>query len=291
VNIEELLQKILEKPSVRSCFAVDWQQSVDTLPEQLLFFLELQKLYEWREFCGLHDDVDKHLSFTTKIIINSPELTLLIWHTYRRMYIIPDDNTNFNEWPELSNLLGSNAGVFYLIVALAMVPKVKLAHEKLSVPWAVTIDICQQISHLSDNYKRDYPGQWGVLIRQLYWLRHYPRAQIFRLGRFVYKNETKFINARVIRNKKNHQIIALARDGLKLDMAGYWRSAERLSEPGDFIATLKDDGINLMGHIISPILGSVTNEVSFYSLAEWEKVLWEGDWLLDMHYLQEVVCR
>jgi hypothetical protein len=279
----ETNSKFIETFRNNENFNLGFDKSIETLPSLPLFFLDPKNLYEWREFCGLPLSLDFDLKLVAEIIADSLDLKLLAWHTYRRMYTLPEDNSQFNDWPELKDVLGEKAGLFFLIIAMAMVPHTKNAHEKLSVPINVTKDTCQQIRHFTDNYRRDNPDQWGLLLRQLYWLRHYPRAQIFRIGRFEYKVEAKNINIRVIKNKKNSQIKALARDGLRLNVEGYMLPVDNLPEKGEFNSTLILDEKLIKGHIVSPTSGSVSIELKTFSLSEWEIILWKGDWVLDLH--------
>lgn len=184
---ESLLKRLSETNTNAQALALGWEESRASLPSGPLPFLDPKNLLEWRAFCGIPDTADNPLSETAQTISSSPDLRLLAWHAYRRMYLMPDDNSLFKEWPELRNTLGDKAGLFYLVIALAMVPLVRAAHARLAVPPEVTKDTCRQVFHFTDTYRRDHPAEWGILRRQLYWLRHYPRAQLFRIGRFEYK--------------------------------------------------------------------------------------------------------
>jgi hypothetical protein len=261
---------------------IDWDESKKTFSPSVFFLLSQKNLVEWRAFCGLPEAIDIVLIEVSNEILTSKDLSLLAWHTYSLMYIKPETNENFNGWPDLRNALKGNAGVFYLIIALAMVPIVKLNHQRRSIPIEITKDTCRQVFHFSENYRRDFPNEWGVLRSQLYWLRHYAQGRIFRLGRFEYKLEHKNVNVCVLKNKNSNQIKTLARNGLMLDKDGYVRRAECIAE-GNFTASLLENKNIVYGHLVSPLTGSVSRETTKYCLDKWEKIFWTGDLFLDMH--------
>ena len=159
MNLESLLGKLTEPVINAPVIAFEWEQSVASFPSALPHFLQIKNLQEWRVFCGLSGDADIPLAKTAEIISKSPELSMLAWHAYRRMYIIPNDNSTFREWPELRNFLNVNSGIFYLIIALAMVPLVMDCHQNISVSKNITKDTCRQIFNFTEIYRRDYPGE------------------------------------------------------------------------------------------------------------------------------------
>jgi len=276
-----LLEKLSEQACDPKALEPFWEESLASFPKAPLPFLKPALLREWRAFCGLPEEADPALFSAAAAISDSKELSFLAWHAYRRLYLHTDSGY-FKDWPELSASLNEQAGLFYLVIALSMVPLVKESHAGLNVETEVTRDTCRQVFHFAENYRRDHPGHFGLLRRQLYWLRHYTQGKLFRLGRFEYKLEQKPLGVYVFCHRKTGQMQVLAARGLCLDKAGLG-AAEGGPDPEGFVAILHLDGQTIAGHPVSGKTGSASREMMSLSLEEWERVAGPGDWFLDLH--------
>ena len=185
-------------------------------------------------------------------------------------------------WPPLEGVLGELAGAFYLLVALAMVPRVRAKHRELGVAEEVTRETCQEIWCFSDNYRRGHDGRVGIPLNQLFWLRLYPAGRLFRVGRFEYKLQPYNGGVEVYRDRETGETIALAPDGMRFNREGYVDGNAGVFDPDAWTATLAVDEEHATGTPFAPMGMAVCRQVRL-PLARWERVLGKGEMTLDMH--------
>jgi len=176
-------------------------------------------------------------------------------------------------------VLGTQTGVFYLLVAMSMVPQVASQHQRRGIPAEVTRDTLKEIAAFSANYRGMTDGWLGIPIRQLYWLRHYTAERLYRIGRFEYMLAPFKPYVEVYRRRTDRYTLALATDGLKFNTVGY---APKAGEAVAWVASLQRTEDSVTGCPISPRGYAIQQPVTL-SLAEWELVVKPGDQVLDMH--------
>jgi len=256
-----------------------WDESVASLPAETPSWLTPAEISAHREYCGLGASADEPLLRAAKMIAADPALKLLAWHCYRRLYVHTESG-GFSDWPGLDNALGDLAGALYVLVSLAMVPQVKAAHAALGVADEVTRDTCFQVECFALNYRDAHGGRWGILLGQLFWLRHYTAGRLFRIGRFEYKIEP-YHGPRAYRHERTRDVVALADDGARFNAEGFIPIGGERNE-GDFTATLEERADRVVGYPISPAGMAMHRRVAL-DLAEWRPALAKGDLTLDMH--------
>ena len=281
MRLEDVLAKI-QAPEALDVFRPHWEESVAALGKGAPLFLQPSECQSHREWCGFGPEADPLLQETARRILEDPALTLLAWHCQRLLY----DHADYNEmkqWPSLDRALGELGGTFYLLVAMAMIPRVLAVHRKMGVPEEATRETCSQVAAVADNYRRMSGGRTGVTLNTLYWMRHYTAGRLFRVGRMEYMIDAFRGGVEAYRRRKTGDVLALAPDGVRFNRAGYVDGAAgKFDAEHGWTAKLVEDAEAVAGFPISPAGMAVRQEVRLPK-AEWEGVLRKGDLSLQMH--------
>ncbi len=281
MTIEEALQRVAE-PDAADVLRPHWDESAALLGEAIPPFLLPEAIAYHREWCGFEPEVEPPLNEVAAQIAADPALRLLAWHCERLLFE-HSDYTGMRDWPLLESALGEQRGIFYLLIALAMVPRVKARHRELGVSEEVTRETCLQVSCFASNYQRSTRGLFGIHGRQLYWLRHYPAGQIFRLGRMEYRLAPYSGGVEAYRHRDTGEVIALAPEGMRFNAEGYPTSTEGdTTEEDSWVSTRSDEEEAVTGFPVSPYGMALHQEVRLPH-STWERVLAKGDLTLDMH--------
>jgi len=112
-----------------------WDESGAQMPYELPGYLTKAQWRECREWGGLGPEVDEVLRRTAGAISQSPALLRLSWHCYWRVYLCPEACPP-RGWPEFTAMLGDDAGVFYMLVGLGVIPLMRKWHAELGIPEA-----------------------------------------------------------------------------------------------------------------------------------------------------------
>jgi hypothetical protein len=281
MTIEEALRCIGEPEKVET-LRPHWDESSALLSDEIPLFLLPAAVARHREWCGFGLEADEPLREAAAQIAASPALRLLAWHCYRLLFV-HTEYADIERWPSLETALCDLRGVFYLLVALAMVPRVITRHRELGIPEEVSRETCLQVRCFSENYRRGTQGRLGIFLQQLYWLRHYPAGRLFRLGRFEYRIMPYSGSIEVYRHRDTGEVLALAPNGMHFNTEGYAvRAANGIVQEPDWTATRVDTEETVGGYPFSPCGMAVRREVHL-PRATWELVLSNGDDTLDMH--------
>lgn len=281
MTTEEALQGVGE-PGAIEALRPHWDE-LATLPDtEAPPFLLPEEIALHRDWCGFGPEVEALLCEAAARIMAVPALRLLARHCERLLFV-HTDYTGLREWPSLETALGDQSGSFYLLVAMAMVPRVIAKHEEMGVPEEITRDTCRQVRCFSENYARGMGERLGIYRQQLYWLRHYPAGHLFRLGRMEYRLIPYSGGVDVYRHRNTGTVVALAPEGMRFHQEGYAiEAADNVVEEPDWVATRVDMGDAVIGFPISPYGMAVRREVRLHH-DTWELVLTKGDNTLDMH--------
>jgi hypothetical protein len=258
-----------------------WDDSVASLPGGEIEFLQPARIRQWREYCRLDPSAEEHLLGVADRIAADPALRMLAWHCYRVLYV-QTESGGLHGWPSLRQALGELSGAFYLLVALAMVPDVQETHARLGVDPAVTRDTCLEVTCFANNYHDFTEGrEWGILLGQLFWLRHYPAGRLFRIGRFEHMLQPCRGGVQVWRHRVTRAVLALADEGQTYDRDGFFPYQGEV-DPEGFTSVLHGADGRVEGHPVDPA-GFVPRQTVTLDETDWECVLRKGDMVLDMH--------
>jgi len=262
-----------------------WAESMAAMPKDVPDFLRDAQWKESARWCGFApEELDAALGRVAAAVRENEALRRLAWHAYWRVFLAPEPCPP-SEWPEPVRQLGeADAGLFYLLVALAVVPLMREHHRKLGVPETVTRNTAQQVKrYCDDNYRRGHAGRPGVYRGQMGWLRHYTRERYFRLGRLEYWLGANPYTIEVYRHKASGNVVALAADGTRFnDDGAVYRDPAEYKDGEGWTATLTHDAHGVTGYLIDPN-GFGTRRRVTLPAEEWTGVLKHGDSVLMLH--------
>jgi hypothetical protein len=280
----EQLGAHLQEPLDLEALCEGWQESAASLPAGLPTFLDPAEIRANRAWAHLPATLDPQLSALAARIAADPALLALAWHTWKRLSG-PQDGARLAEWPNLAPVLGDESGAFYLLVALAAVPRIRAEHSALGIPEDVTRDTCQVLWCLNYNYGRQHPNRPGILRKELYWLRYHLTGKLFRLGRFEYMLRPFIGRLRAYRNRATGQVVALAEDGQCYTPQGYMQTSDvpdNTACTDGWRAALQQSAEQVSGSPISPLGAALQRQVTL-ALSEWTCVLAPEQTAIDMH--------
>lgn len=259
-----------------------WQEAMTAGPQNgVLPFLEPAHLKNAREYAGFPADLDAEMENVACKIRENENLRLLSLYIDWRNFEASDRGSL--KWPDLEKTLGEQAGVFWLIMSLAWIPRLVAYHQSLDIPEDITRATARQVYSFSLNYKMATQGRPGIFNKQYYWFRNYLADNLyFRIGRFEYWLKPFELNFMVFRHRQSGVVLALAGDGIKTTRDGFIDGLCDEASGGEWTTTLFVDGKEAKGHVISP-RGFIKREATVLPLSEWVCVLKKGDWVLDNH--------
>ncbi|HCU36962.1 MAG TPA: hypothetical protein DGT21_16405 [Armatimonadetes bacterium] len=260
-----------------------WDESGAQMPDELPGYLTEAQWRECREWGGLGPEVDEVLRRTAGAISQSPALLRLSWHCYWRVYLCPEACPP-RGWPEFTARLGDDAGVFYMLVGLGVIPLMRKWHAELGIPEEVTRETAGQARcYCDDMYRTGHNGLPGMYINQLGWMRHYTRERYFRLGRLEYWLAPYNWDELVFRHKTTGEVAAFAADGVRFSKDGRVFADETMYKDGEgWTALVERTDTHVSGHLLHPDGHGTPRRVSL-PLGGWEPVLEKGVMTLQMH--------
>ncbi len=270
-QLSESLRIIREENSLE-VLSPGWQESSGILGRKIPFFLQGDNLTFYCDFCGFERELKKSVLATAAKIRNSLPLTKLAWHCHRLLFFRPGYN-EFTSWPALKTALGNGGDIFYLIIALSMVPLVIKKHRQMNIPRKITMDTCRQVRCFCLNFELGR-GRYGAFKKQLFWLRHYIDGKLFRIGRFEYMIQPFKAGIIVFREKGTGSIRVLAENNMRINEDGY------IDAPGNekkktWVSTCLEDNYRISGNPVSPS-GRVKPGLITLQKDRWEIVLQKG---------------
>ncbi|MDD3927624.1 MAG: acyltransferase domain-containing protein [bacterium] len=278
----EDVAKAINEADMLEGIAPFWEEAMAVMPAGLLPFLDPAAVIENRQWGGLEDSLDAPLLATAAYISADEALRCLAWYCYWHVFETGRDNLAMV--PALKTLPGDMGSLFYLLIGMAMVPRLREYHRTLRIPEEITRTTAGQISCICGNYRRAHAGRPGVFIKQLAWLRHYINGNIYlHIGRFEYWLAPFRGGVTVYRHRDSGETIALAEAGQEFSRSGYLNGD--ITVPGDesaWVSTLNITGSEVRGYPVLPQGHGLRQEICL-PLAEWEPVLKRGDWVLDIH--------
>ncbi len=279
------LRRVLSQLGEPGCYAAinpDWERSLASLPSDGPPFLNPSRLLEYRELAGIEPKVDEELLACGAMVQSSPALSALIWHCHQCAYAYAESR-QFDDWPTLERALGDLSGVFYLIVALALIPLTQAAHRAVGLPDWVTRETVTAPASFLDRYRRGSRGRVGVFRCEIWWLRNYVQADILRIGRFEYRLHPFQGRLRVYRCGETGETVALAEPGLRFDSDGFMESESGNAGAHGWTSRFERYAGRVEGNPVSPDGHALRRTVSL-DLKRWEEVLSRGhSRILDIH--------
>ena len=266
--------------SATEILAEYWNESEASFPAELPPFLAPETITRLRAFGQLPPEADPELHEVARRIAASPELLHLAWHCHRLIYEHLDyPHQQIGQWPVLTQPLGDLSGAFYLLIALAAIPRMRAVHQRLGIPEQISRDTCSHYPESTRIYREHHAGRFGILPRVLYWLRNHTKGDLYRLGRLEYMVKPFHGPLRAYRHRQTGQTVALAAEGTRFDAEGY---VAKSTFPAAWCSRFTETAGNVVGSPIAPHGHAVHHQV-LLPLNEWALALSPGDAILEVH--------
>jgi hypothetical protein len=242
-------------------------------------FLTQREIADSLEWCGFGHEYTGVLTDTARLITRNPALLRLARHCKWSLF----DRTKSAEllgWPLLTECLGPRSGLFYLLVGLGIVPRLREHHRSMGIPENITRDTCRQVRCYCETYQKGHEGNPGIQLKRISLLRHYVREPYVRIGRLEYWLKPNPVPPYVYQNIRSGQTLALAWPDQTVAQEGYMVRGE--SKGGYWHSTFTEDGSGVTGQPISPS-GKVMHKTVTLAPQEWKRALGPGDEVLQIH--------
>lgn len=241
----------------------------------------VRKYYPWTE-----SDEKHYVGFerVAAKVAASPALQLYAHHAHKALFVYPEGDIAYSNWPTLTEYLGEDSGYFDIMTALGAIPLWVETHKKMGIPEEYSRDSAKWLKGTLQIYNSAHPNQYGINRVQTYWLRWNVLGKLFRIGRFEYMDKTLPEGMPAIyRHKESRQVVALCPDnwGLLEDGSRTYTQDEEPNAPIRTKLTFTENTVT--GTYISPTGVAIPDDIRTLDLTEYETVFAPDDLLLDMH--------
>lgn len=282
MQLEEILNAA-GAPELAEFLKPRWAESMASFPEGGPDFLCPARIRASLQWCGLEESLAPILEGVAASVRARAGLPELAWHYFRALCDYHEDHAPVRFVP-LEKMLGENAPAFYLLVTLALAPRMRACHLRLGVPESVTRETCRQVGCFYDNYRRAHAGKPGIFPGQFDWLKNYVNGSLyFRLGRFEYWSQPSPSDYKVYRHRADGRTLVLAGPAWRINDSGWLEGIGPGAEEACCRQTsLRQVPGGIYGFPINP-KGFVEPEAVFLPEREWECVFEKGAPALYMH--------
>lgn len=109
-------------------------------------------------------------------------------------------------WPILTDALGDDAGLFYLLVLLSGMAELQELYRQHSIPESVARDTFYDLERWLRRYHAAH-GTWGLLPRALTWLRNHTQGRLYQLARLQHQLNTFHGGVHVYRPRGGDRVL------------------------------------------------------------------------------------
>lgn len=279
-SVDKVVELLQEPASFAAVLEPGWIDAMVKKPETLPVFLEQSSIAGAIEWTGLEHELQEPLYHLAVNCWREPHLQALLWYC---VYQINDTASaqTYGNMPRLEKALGERAGLFYLLVALSVVPLAVARYRANGIDETVIRQTLREIRCFCDNHRVGNDGLPGLIFRQLNWLRNYRDGRLHRLGRLEYKINVARGFAMILRRNSDGVKVALAEDGQRFDRHGYIEY-DNCPDEQSWTSTVTEDAAAIIGYPIHPG-GYALNSPTTFPLDQWEIMVRFGDPTIDMH--------
>ena len=267
----------LGEASGRDALEPGWDISVASCPDSL-DFLTPEVFLENRAWTGLPKALEPLLEKTAETIQKRSSLRNLAWHTYRLAYQSAE-NRSFYAWPELDHTLNGSGGIFYLLLGMAGLGRLRETHRARGIPEVVTRATGADIRNGLTRYGRITGGRPGIERRLLTWYRLVGSGDLHLLGRMQYHFRPFQGQLRAYRHHLEGRVLALSEPGIAYDTEGFVAWSDGVAS---WTSVLADVGDRVTGFPVCPT-GKVLPRPVTLRTDSWDCMLQLGDTVLGMH--------
>lgn len=182
--------------------------------------------------------------------------------------------------PYVEETFGKHASLFYLHAALERLPLTEQKYSELSISSEIFADTLRDIGVWVQN-AYDLVGYYSI--RNFSWIWRHLEARLFRLGRLQYMVQPFGGVVKGFYNAYESKLLLLANNGMELRANGDMQGVCGKEKTADgFVTKYEESEEFYIGNPITPYGKGIREEVKLKK-SEWQKVLAEGDYLLDIH--------
>ena len=178
------IRDALELPDASEIWRATWDESRDedsgfldkASLEEALCFIQMTP-----EVASAYRDARSHLD-------ENAALKRLAWHCHCLLFEPPlDMSSAVSDWPMMPVHLGDAGRLFYGLVLISGVPRLRELHQARGIAEEVTVDTLSDLEVWTRVYREKY-GCWGLEERE--WLSRHLGCRLFKLGRLQFEMTT-----------------------------------------------------------------------------------------------------
>jgi len=280
VTLHEVVERLGLTGSAPSLEA-GWDEGQRSLPDGDVPFLAAPYVTWAGGVAHLPDEITSVVVEAARRVQDDEALRRLAWHCHSNLSA-PQET--IVQWPTPAQAMGDLAGLFYVLVLLARTEQMQEAHRAREIPEDVVRETVADLTHLlttGAHYAEH--GRWGLLPRNLDWLKHHWNGTLYQLGRLQYYTQVKSqARLRAFRHRASARVVALAEDGIRFRTDGQMDGAAGVYDESVWTSTFVERHDAVVGNPIHPE-GYAVKEGVRLPKAEWEEVLSPASDVLAIH--------
>jgi len=277
-NATEILNALGE-PNAWKGHPEHWDEAMAAMPPGPLPFLDKATLPERCLAARIAPDRAAYLATVADEVAADPVLKTYAWYMHWRVFVAPEHGVPWGS-PSLRPKMGARGGAVYLLLALDFPEQLARYHSKLGYPPEVTAETVLEIGCYEDAHIKgdDVPG---IYAGSFAWLANYLVMPFVRLGRLEYQLHEYDGGVTAFKRASDGAVLALSDDGIRVAYDGLRLNGKASADAG-WTTVLKSEGESVTGNPVDPRGRILRREVTL-PLPAWEKILAEGDTVLDIH--------
>ena len=258
-----------------------WPLSAESFAASCLEFLEPEHVRRACGSIGMSEDVTRAILAGLEPLRRAPELRRLAWHCHWLLFRSTAEHAaSVSGWPSVAGKLGADAAMFYAIVLLSGLDKLRGEHRRRGIPEAVTAETLWDLELWIREYRRRH-GAWGF--DETRWLARHFACRVVKLGRLQYEAGRFGPDFSVYRHRTGGRVVMLAGPGMTFRADGQFDGSDGRHDPAAaWAAEFADEGATIRGRAIRPEGKADPTEIALPS-ADWQSVLRKDDPVFNIH--------
>jgi hypothetical protein len=184
-------------------------------------------------------------------------------------------------WPQLSQELHPDAGLFWAVVLLSGVPTLLQRHRARGIPLDTTLDTLSDLELWIQESNQEGKGKYWTF-KHLAWLENHFSCELVKLGRLQFEFSRFSAGFHAFRHRHDGRVRILAGEGMRFRADGQFYDADRMVDEKAWTAHYQADGQCVRGHVISPSGRALAADVCLFA-TEWTEILRQEDPVLATH--------
>ena len=259
-----------------------WSVSQTAIPDGELPFLAAGAVAEYCDLAGLPAEATPFLQSTAQEISGVEDLKQLAWHCRHTLHRRQrDPRQDIHGWQPFSDLLGEDAGVFYLLIALSALPQARDFHRARGISDTVARHTYSDTAIWAEDYREKH-GRWGVDLRILPWLYNHLSGDLYRLGRLQFVQRPFRQKLHAFRCRASREVVVLSDSGIRYRSDGQIDGVGGESDPDSWTSRLEIAAEQVVGNRICPTGVALRGRIVL-PLDRWERILTFGNPILEIH--------